>query len=297
MFADAWLETIYQARTEIGIRKMIEKCRCRWDDLNRTAPQESSIEDHYASLIETVKSEARRRVYDRDALRWLIEEVAAGVNGIDAQKYKGQKPYLVTKWRQKQRHFYFGFEDGLHWRRWKAIADNADLHFRSSEAAKCIYLRTADLTEVPPAHWKITPQIRNAQQQSLHIVNLDFDMICRLYAARDLYSQAIAGDIAFRAEEALQFIQTRLIDFWELLLAPLTDRHSSGTAGKAGTPSLELIEKIKLIVARKKLIAFDELFSQIKAQWPHEAEVRAGVSQLSEIKQYHAPNMTVLKWR
>src|SRR5882724_11137708 len=63
-------------------------------------------------------------------------------------------------------------------------------------AKMLIVFRTADLATVPKSSWKaIGPTIEEARKVGLRIHPLEPTSVCEIHAARDLYSDALQGNL------------------------------------------------------------------------------------------------------
>lgn len=301
MLEDGWLESVFNNISQMGIRRFIGKSHLRWDEVaNISKPIidiETRLKEYYLTIIEKIESDTHRSVYDVNALMWLVQDLAAGLPGLCVKPYKCPKDYFQIKWEINNQHYYFGFEDGNHHKRWQAIKSQSEKLFNSAEQAKSVFLRTPDLKNIP-GNWISAPEINKAKQQYLQISSLDFKMTCRIYAAKDMFNETVCGDISFAdIDSVCDFLRNQLQDFWRSLTGPIdVDKENKPISGVNITHPSELIEKITSIVAKEKLMAFTELFDMVKNQWPDVALVRSVFSMIPEIKQYHAPNMTVLKW-
>jgi hypothetical protein len=74
--------------------------------------------------------------------------------------------------------------------------------------------RTPDLSKVPRPTWAVVSPIVNAARvQGFHIIELTLDQVCELHAARELYSSALQGDIAYSGAETLAWLRTHFALF------------------------------------------------------------------------------------
>ncbi|MCP4106535.1 MAG: hypothetical protein GY749_13540 [Desulfobacteraceae bacterium] len=60
------------------------------------------------------------------------------------------------------RYLYFGFEDGSHWKRWGAMADEAKAMAEIGKA-KTVLFRTPELLSIPGKKWNIASTIEAAK--------------------------------------------------------------------------------------------------------------------------------------
>ena len=93
----------------------------------------------------------------------------------------------------------------------------------SSGMAKLVVFRTPDQNEIPKPTWKITgPVIREGLRKHIHLVRLKSEEVALLYASREVYLEARAGDLQdCTVEEALQFLRGRLQILRSAVLGPV----------------------------------------------------------------------------
>jgi hypothetical protein len=73
---------------------------------------------------------------------------------------------------------------------------------------------------VPKANWKATGEIiEKAMQRNLELITLTSEETARLYSARDLYNEALAGNAdGYSGSEVLEFLVDELANWRERLL-------------------------------------------------------------------------------
>ena len=146
---------------------------------------------------------------------WFAKDVGQGIRGANVGRTSGRR-YFSLAWNWPDRCVYFAFEGGDHWRRWKAIADEAIAmaQARGDRRFLAYVFRTPDLAKIPRPSWAAAkPSLDKANSQGLRIVGLTIDQVCELHAARELYSNALQGNIAYSGPETLAWLQKRFAAF------------------------------------------------------------------------------------
>jgi hypothetical protein len=74
--------------------------------------------------------------------------------------------------------------------------------------------RTSDLARVPRLSWAVAKQTLDAaNSQGFRIVELTPEQVCELHAARELYSNALQGNIVYSGPETLAWLQQHFDPF------------------------------------------------------------------------------------
>jgi hypothetical protein len=81
---------------------------------------------------------------------------------------------------------------------------------------KSVFLRTAELNPTP-GRWKIAAEIENAKSSYLRVVDLNRNETAELYAARELFAEAVQGNVPFKGDEVLTFLGEQLMPWWNRL--------------------------------------------------------------------------------
>jgi hypothetical protein len=174
-----------------------------------------TLDDLFHLELNGIRSKKALQAYNQDCLMWFAKDVGQAIKGVSVGRTSGRR-YFSFEWNWSDRCVYFAFEGGDHWRRWKAIADEAitmaerrgDRHFLA------YVFRTPDLTRVPRPSWAAAkPTLDKANSKGLRIVELTIDQVCELHAARELYSNALQGNIAYSGPETLAWLQKRFAAF------------------------------------------------------------------------------------
>jgi len=291
-----WLCNIFREKTQIGIRTFINKCRDRWDkELNReytVAPIESYFEKNRKDVL----SHPKRHVFDPDILYWMIFEVANGLDGVTVKKYKTEKGYFTIQWLYGTRSVIFGFESGSNSIRWRSIAREAKRYALSQEGgSKAFILRTFDLPEIPKPTWKtIGAEIKEAQKEFLDIIYLSRDMVINIYAANELYRDAVEGDIPYSQDDILAFIRKWFAQFWDAVITGMSSEIEKKCEKKNKAAEI-VTDEIKANIKKEKLLSLDELITSSSKSVDKEMVIDA-CNKVKQIKIYQSPRTTLLQW-
>jgi len=299
-----WLDGVFRQSKEIGVRQFLLECSQQWWVENDQAPpkHENSLEETFQAYVNKIKTQPKRLVYDPDTLFWLVQKVACS-SGVAFKKFKSTRGYLTVRWDVDGRKIYFGFEAGHHFKRWQAIQQEAARYHAADTSSKVVFFRTPDLRFIPGPGWRIAPDIAAAKRTYLHIMVLGREAMAELYAAYDLYLDAVEGNIPFKPEEVINFIRSRLKHIWDRILEPTPAKWSSGPAEtvdkheiEGGEPKKTLIKKIRDIVKRDKFLSVADLMAKLSPPVSEE-EIHRARACIAEIQVHTSPNMTVLQWR
>ncbi|MBF0337744.1 MAG: hypothetical protein HQL05_07915 [Nitrospirae bacterium] len=302
-----WLTDIFQQTPEVGARSFIHECKDRFEDIFVEPPPKVTIEVLYKAVIETRKSQPKLLVFDDGILNWLVCKAARGISGLAIDKLKDDRGYFTVLWKLNGRLIYFGFEDGSNVARWQAIAKRAQMLYQKNRNTKVVMIRTHELSPIPGPGWlRIGPLIEAAKRECLHILHLQHPnkdpMIIELYAAYGLYSEAIAGDIAFTPDEMLDdaFVRKTLQRFWDIVLAPIEVAPPPTPQPKpeSGKPLSEdgLEGQIRDIVEKARFMHLDELVSKLPPG-PSRERCLEVCRQIPQITVTNNPNMVLLRWQ
>lgn len=241
-----WLDAFFdKAEGGISVRMFLHVCSRRWsgDDAASAEPGSRPGEPLpvlFKRYVDAISAEPRRLVYDRDTLYWLVHELAAGVEGVTVDKVKAGSREPQPRWRHGDKELVFGFESGSHWKRWRNIALNA-LKSDGPQNRILVYPRTPELRRIPKPTWKAAkPDIERARRARLLILELDKHQLVRLYAAQELYADALQGDIVRDPPEVADFLRRELADFWRSILEwPENAPNNPPVEPSESTPSTE----------------------------------------------------------
>jgi hypothetical protein len=153
--------------------------------------------------------------YNQDALMWFVKDIGRGLDKISIERQQNRR-YFSLEWSWSDRQIGFAFEGGDHWKRWQSIADEAlkMARARGKRTLLSYVFRTPDLTRVPKPSWAAARStLAEAKANGFHIVELTLDQVCEVHAARELYSNALQGNIAYSGAEALAWLQKHFTPF------------------------------------------------------------------------------------
>jgi hypothetical protein len=139
---------------------------------------------------------------------WFAQALAQGYQSVAIHKIGAR--YFTIQWAWPDQSIYFAFEGGDNNARWRAIAREAIALAGSAKRFGAVVFRTPDLKSIPRPTWGLAKtQIDDAQKRGLRVLPLSLDEVCELHAARELYSNALQGNINYEAAETLQWLKTR----------------------------------------------------------------------------------------
>lgn len=298
-----WLDGLFQENEEMSVRVFLHECSRRWRELGeqsaepepggRKAPLPVLFKRH----LDDISAKPRRLVYDRDTFYWLVSELADGVDGITVDKVSSKTGGHLPRWRLGDKQFVFGFESGNHWKRWHNIARSVLPGGRQQDSI-LVYPRTPELPGIPRETWKVAkPDIEQARRSRLLILELDRHELVRLYAAHELYADAVQGDIDWTPEEVAGFLRGELAGFWRTIVN-WPENPAPDAPGEPDTqpPSGDLQPRIIDVVRRRKFLSLDELMEKLPGEPDREA-VLGICGDTARIKVHTHPNMTVLQWQ
>lgn len=240
-FADGWLEQVFSPMPELGVRMLLTRAAERFRTLaqpDKPQAPKRTLDDLFESEVNNVRSKKALTVYNQDALMWFVTDIGQGLEGVLIGRPQSHR-YFSLEWRSPDRRVCFAFEGGDHWKRWQSIADEVRrMSGANSEGTFLSYVfRTPDLTRVPRPSWAAAKEtLDEAKTHGFHIFQLTLDQVCELHAARELYSDALQGNIAYSGAETLAWLQTRFAPFLEEIAfrQPLASA-KEGDSGKRPT--------------------------------------------------------------
>jgi hypothetical protein len=217
-FADSWLDDLFSTLVELGVRALLMRAEDRFRGLARphaAPPPPQTLDDLFQVELNGIRAQKALQAYNQDCLMWFAKDVGQAMTGVKIGRTSGRR-YFSFEWRWPDRSVYFAFEGGDHWRRWKAIADEA-IALAGVQAGRhtlTYVFRTPDLARVPRASWAVAKATMDAASgHGFRIVELTADQVCELHAARELYSNALQGNIAFSGPATLAWLQARFAPF------------------------------------------------------------------------------------
>lgn len=216
--ADGWLEQVFTHMPELGVRALLMRAAERFRRLaqpSKPAVPKQTLDDLFQSEVNGVRSKKALLAYNQDCLMWFVKDVGRAIEGVSAGRTVNRR-YFSLEWCWPDHWVCFAFEGGDHWRRWQSIADEAlkMARARRERTFLAYVFRTPDLTRVPRPSWAAAKAtLDQAKTHGFRIVELTLDQVCELHAARELYSDALQGNIAYSGAEALAWLQTRFAPF------------------------------------------------------------------------------------
>jgi hypothetical protein len=217
-FAEDWLCDVFSLLPELGVRTVLTRAGERFQTLahpRTQLPPRPTLDDLFQVELNGIRAKKALQAYNQDCLMWFAKDVGQAIKGVSVARTTTRR-YFSFEWNWPDRCVYFAFEGGDHWRRWKAIADEAIAMAQASGERRFLayVFRTPDLTKVPRPSWAAAKaSLDKASSQGLRIVGLTNDQVCELHAARELYSNALQGNIAYSGPETLAWLQKRFAAF------------------------------------------------------------------------------------
>jgi len=159
--------------------------------------------------------------FNQDALMWFAKDIAQHQANVSI--VRPNRKYFSIEWIWPERSVYFAFEGGDNSQRWRGIANEVIriAGNRGDRSVLCYVFRTPDVAKVPRSTWNaIGATIKEAARKGLCIFALTLGEVSELHAARELYSNALQGNIAFSAPDTLAWLRNH----FEPLLRDLANR-------------------------------------------------------------------------
>jgi len=305
-YGETWLTEMFQTG-RMSARSMLQRSAERFRVLRGqmavpVKKEKVRIEELFKTQVNLVKSKAALQAYSQDALMWFTQKLADGIKGIGVSKIAGHK-WFSTKWAMGDQSIYFAFEGGDNSARWKVIAKEAIGIAKRDGARMLIVFRTADLGLVPKATWKaIGPTIEEARRAGLRIHPLEPTSVCEIHAARDLYSDALQGNLDEKPSDILAWLKTyfesRALTLFQTKTFP---ELKPGPEDAKPTPitlaTLTSAEKTEILkfVEKRRWVSVDDVIKQLKLATSVEVLLK-GIEGAS-IKTFPGPKTIVLQWR
>jgi hypothetical protein len=220
-----WLDSVFVGMRGIAAREFMKLCRSRWDGKATTEVQRRPIAEIYQEYLAEFLANPHWLKFDPDTFRWLVQGPLVMGSNIACKPISLKHGYFELMWQQGDTaEVMFGFlHEGQH-NQWKKIAQLTEewASGQSGKQTKAIFFRTPELSKVPKANWKATGEIiEKAMQRNLELITLTSEETARLYSARDLYNEALAGNAdGYSGSEVLEFLVDELANWRERLLRP-----------------------------------------------------------------------------
>jgi hypothetical protein len=310
---DGWLDAQFSGLRQIGVRDLLIAAAERFRTLAKPAAEprrRTPLADLFAIEANKIRANEALHRYNQDCLMWFAQALAEGYDRVAI--HKTRERYFALQWAWPDLSIYFAFESGDHNARWRAIAREAIELAGSAKRFGALVFRTPDLKPIPRPTWGVAKtQISEAQKKGLRIVSLSLDEVCELHAARELYSNALQGNINYDAADVLKWLKERF--------EPWLDRYSkfavqvghserplhivqnrNNGAQPTIRPEIELTEaQLKTVldcVSQKKLVDINEILRTLGDESLKTAVLRA-VERSRKIKAHSGPQTIYLQWR
>ncbi len=285
------IDEIVGEMDRIGIRGFLKFCARSWEG---PVPPRLSLGDLFREYCDKVASQPRPPDFNRDVLRWLVQELANGMAGFEVAQIEMQPGHRVLCWRGQKQQILFDFDGGSHWQHWLKIAERSEAYCNRHPGTKIVYLRTPELVSIPiPGKWpKVGPRIEEAKRRFLHVLPLHPDEVKLIYAAHELHSDAIQGDIEFAAQEVLDFLRDELNRVWTRIMEPAHPE----PVPPLHTLDEELRARVRTIVMHERFLSLEELLQLLEGHYDRDT-VLAACGSVAEIAIHHSPSMVVLQWQ
>jgi hypothetical protein len=197
-------------------------CRAHWDN---KSPQPETLDSILQRHVAEFEATPKKLVYDPDAFRWLVSEILPE-DGTKAEPadIAGLPPYaeLILSDPEGNR-LVFAFFRELQHQQWRFLVTESERAYDASQLRKLIIFRTPEQSEIPKPSWPVSgPTIREGLRKHVHLICLEIKEIALLYAAREFYLEARAGDLPhFDNHEVRQFLRDRLSGLRDLAFGPV----------------------------------------------------------------------------
>jgi hypothetical protein len=310
-FAGGWLEQVFRQLPELGVRAVLMRAADRFQSLSRPdlVRQSQTLDELFQLQVHDVRSKKAHLAYNQDALMWFAKDIAEGRDKVSIVRPPNRR-YFSIDWQWPDRAVCFAFEAGDNSQRWKGIANEAIRIADSRGGATLTYvLRTPDLVKVPRKSWAaIGKTIEEATGKGFHIYPLSIDQVGELHAARELYSNALQGNIAFSGPQTLDWLRDRFKPLLRELSfrshQPETGRNGSAGEAAVGEPAESRsdqldeahLRQVVDTVRKLKLVDVQVVLSKLGSDALRDPLLRS-VDAHPNLKAHPFPQATFLQWR
>jgi hypothetical protein len=236
-----WLQLIFDPIPELGVRALLMRGAERFRMLaepNQPPLPKQTLNELFQMEVNDVRSKKALMTYNQDSLMWFLKDIGQGLEKVSVGRPVNRR-YFSLEWSWPDRWVCFSFEGGDHWKRWQSIADEVLMmaRARGKRAFLSYVFRTPDLPKVPRPSWVAARStLDEANNNGFNIFELTLDQVCEIHAARELYSNARQGNIAYSGAETLAWLQTHFALFLkDLALRQLPAGGKSDDRGKKTT--------------------------------------------------------------
>jgi hypothetical protein len=303
-YGPTWLTSLFEPG-RMSVRNLLQRSAERLRELQNEPPPpikppQVRIEELFNIQVNQVKSKVALQSYSQDALMWFSQDLADGVNGIGVEKVKTNK-WFSTKW--KDQSVYFAFEGGDSANRWKVITNEAINLAEKEGAKKLIVFRTPDLKKVPKPGWKaIGPIVDKAVTLGLDVHLLNLASVCEIHAARDLYSDALQGNVDAEPKDILAWLKNhfaqRIVDLCSAASPPEPEPGTKTVKpGPKAARGLSQKQKSEILqfIELKRFVSANDVIQQLKLSVS--VEILLKEIQGAPIKTFPGPDTVVIQWR
>jgi len=313
-FADGWLEQVFNPLPELGVRALLTRAALRFRTLaqpGKPPPPKRTLEDLFKLEVNGVRAKEALIAYNQDALMWFVKDIGQGLEKVAVGRPHNRR-YFSLDWGWSDRSVCFAFEGGDHWRRWQAIADEAWRMAQASDKRTSLsyVFRTPDLAKVPRSSWVAAREaLDKANTRGFSIVELTLDQVCEVHAARELYSNALQGNIAYTGAETLGWLQRWFAPFLAKIAFPAPPAELNKPdigiepANDTRKPSVHPIEldagKLRLVldmVRDLRIIDIAAVLDRLGSDDLHDPLLRS-VEAHPNLKAHPGPKTIFLQWR
>jgi hypothetical protein len=302
-YGPTWLTGSFESG-RMSVRNLLQRSAERLRELRNEPPlprkpAQVQIEELFNIQVNLVKSKPALQSYSQDALMWFTQDLATNVTGIRVETVKANK-WFSTKWIDQS--IYFAFEGGDSAPRWKVIANEAINLAEKENAKKLIVFRTPDLSKVPKPGWRaIGPIIDNARTVGLDIHFLELASVCEIHAARDLYSDALQGNVDAKPEHILAWLKNhftpRIEDLCSITSTPGQKLKPKITKPKVEKDTFSPKQKAEVLrfIELKRFVSADDVIQQLKLSVS--VEILLKEIDGAPIKTFPGPKTVIIQWR
>jgi len=310
---DGWLGAQFSGLRQIGVRDLLIAAAARFRALAKPSGKPrsgTSLADLFAVEVNKIRANKALHQYNQDCLMWFAQALAEGHEGV-AVKRTGER-YFAVQWAWPERSIYFAFEGGDNNARWRAIAREAIALRGSAKRFGAIVFRTPDLKPIPRPTWGVAKtQINEAQKKGLRVVPLSLEEVCELHAARELYSNALQGNVNYHPAEVLQWLKHHFGPWFNRYSQSAVEESHSGQLSlvartrnngerPATFPETDLseaqLETVLECVSQGMLVDINEVLRTLGDDSLKTAVLRA-VERSSNVKAHPGPQTIYLQWR
>jgi len=316
---EGWLDAQFGSFAQLGVRDLLMRAAGRFRSLaapSAKPPPRTSLDDLYAIEVNKIRANKALQRYSQDCLMWFVQVLAEGYEGVTVNKT--DQRYFTVRWAWPDWSVYFAFEGGDHNARWRAIARDAIELGGPSRVAEAIVFRTPDLNAIPRPTWGAAKTvIEDAQRKGLRVAQLAVDEVCQLHAARELYSNALQGNINYVGADVLSWLKVHFEPWLKRYSGPRAERSPSvdevvpirvvpsarsrkRLAAPAGSMARELtkaqVGTVVEFVSAKKLVDINEVLKTLGDDSLKDGVLRA-VENSPNLKAHPCPQTIYLQWR